>query len=247
MHACLSSRGFRGRMATVETHGSEGGREGDMNSSLEQYRMASRLSGMGGLSLIVAGCSVALWTSVHPWGTVAGPEVGGSGQWALSHTFHFLGGLFASLGLLGLVHRLGAANRLERAGFYTAFVGAVMFTGTGVITAFLWPIFAEHAPALTELNGPLFSPPHPVIGITAVLFSAGFIMLWIGLARRGVLSRGVVGLGVAGAAMLIPPPPPLSPVPWIVFPIGGILFGIGLVALGQAMRTGRTAEFAVEG
>ncbi|MBT8487474.1 MAG: hypothetical protein HKN72_16800 [Gemmatimonadetes bacterium] len=195
--------------------------------------MGDRLDSLYGASLMVAGVSVALWTSVHPWGTVVGPDVGGSTQWFVSHTFHFTGGLFASVGLLGLASRQAKADRLERVGFILAFLGAVMFTGTGIITAFLWPIFAAHAPALTELSGPIFSPPHPVIGITAFAFSAGFIVLLVALARQGLVPKVVAGLGCLGAAMLIPPPPPLSPVPWAFFPVGGVLFGIGLMGLGR--------------
>lgn len=201
--------------------------------------MIDRMNKLYGVSFLVAGCSVALWTSVHPWGTIAGPGVGGSTQWMISHTFHFLGGLFGAFGLLSLAPRQVGADRLERVGFIVAFVGTVMFTGTGIITAFVWPIFAEHAPALTELSGPIFTPPHPVIGATAVAFSAGFILLWIALARQGVLARAVAGPAVLGAVMLVPPPPPLSPVPWIVFPVGGVLFGFGLIGLGRAVLTGK--------
>lgn len=196
-----------------------------------------RLDSLYGASLVLAGVSVALWPAVHPWGTIVGPEVGGSTRWFISHTFHFTGGLFASIGLLGLASRQANADRLERVGFLVAFLGAVMFTGTGVITAFLWPIFATHAPALTELSGPLFSPPHPIIGITAVTFSVGFIVLIISLARQGLVPKAVAIVGCLGAAMLIPPPPPLSPVPWAFFPVGGVLFGVGLIALGRLVRS----------
>jgi hypothetical protein len=200
--------------------------------------VSDRLDRIYGLSLILAGAAVALWTTIHPWGTIAGPEVGGSARWAASHTFHFIGGFLGSLGLLGLVHRQPHVGRLERIGFIVAFLGAVMFTGTGIITAFVWPIMAEHAPVLTELSGPIFTPPHPVIGITAVMFSIGFAVLWIALARQGLLSRYVVVAAVAGALLLIPPPPPLSPVPWVVFPLGGVLFGVGMIALGRLISSG---------
>lgn len=192
------------------------------------------------VSFVLAGASIALWTMIHPWGTIAGPEVGGSTRWLVSHTFHFTGGLFASVGLLGLHGRLGRANRLEGLGFLIAFLGAVLFTGTGVITAFIWPIFAEHAPVLTELSGPIFTPPHPVIGITAVFFSIGFLLLWVALARQGVLAKAVAGAACLGALLLVPPPPPLSPIPWVVFPMGGILFGVGLVSLVPLVRSDST-------
>ena len=203
--------------------------------------MATRLESFYQLSFLIAGVSVALWTTVHPWGTIVGPEVGGSTRWLISHSFHFTGGLFAALGLLGLHKRLDGAPRLEGVGFVVAFLGAVMFTGTGIITAFVWPIFAEHAPVLTELEGPVFTPPHPVIGVTAVLFSVGFLLLWTSLARQGQLAKVVAGLASVGALLLVPPPPPLSPVPWIVFPVGGVLFGLGLASLAPIV-TGRRAE-----
>lgn len=203
--------------------------------------MSDRIGKLYGASFVLAGVSLALWATVHPWGTIAGPEVGGSTRWLISHTFHFTGGLFASIGLLGLHQRLTGGTRLEGVAFMTAFVGSLMFTGTGVITAFMWPIFAEHAPALTELTGPIFSPPHPVIGITAVLFSLGFLLLWVAFARQGTLAKGVAGAASLGALLLIPPPPPLSPVPWIILPIGGVLFGVGLVSLAPLIVRNRAA------
>lgn len=200
--------------------------------------VTARLEKLYGVSFVLAGTSVALWTTTHPWGTIVGPEVGGSTRWLISHTFHFTGGLFASLGLLGLHRRLGAASRLEGVGFVVAFLGSVMFTGTGIITAFLWPIFARHAPTLTELSGPIFTPPHPVIGITAILFSVGFLLLWVALARQGSLAKWLAGLASVGALLLVPPPPPLSPVPWVLFPVGGVLFGVGLLGLAPIVKSG---------
>jgi hypothetical protein len=204
--------------------------------------MSQRLGKLYEASFVLAGVSLALWATIHPWGTIVGPEVGGSTRWLISHTFHFTGGLFASIGLLGLHQRLAGATRLEGIGFMTAFVGAVMFTGTGVITAFVWPIFAEHAPALTERSGPIFTPPHPVIGITAVLFSVGFLLLWVALAREGTLAKSVAAAASLGALLLVPPPPPLSPVPWIILPIGGVLFGLGLVSLAPLIAGSREAR-----
>ncbi len=203
--------------------------------------MNNRLDTVYGVSLLIAGCSVALWPLVHPWGTIAGPEVGASSGWAVSHTFHFLGGFFASIGLLGLANRQSTAGKLERVGYFVAFAGTVMFTGTGIITAFVWPLLATNAPALVELSGPFFSPPHPVIGVTALAFSVGYILLGIALSRSGVIGKGATAALIVGALLLIPPPPPLSPVPWLVFPLGGLLMGGGIAAIGLAVRGGRAA------
>ena len=204
---------------------------------------ASSLGAASRVAMVLAGVSVALWTLTHPWGSVAGPEVGASGRWMMSHTFHFLGGFFASIGLIALAPRqFRDGSGFERIGFLVALVGSVLFTGTGIVTAFVWPLLATNAPALVELSGPFFSPPHPVIGITAVAFSLGYILLAVALARAGLIHRGVAVATVVGALLLIPPPPPLSPVPWAIFPLGGVLLGMGMVALGVAMRAPAVAE-----
>jgi hypothetical protein len=204
--------------------------------------MSDRLGTVYRTSFALAGVSLALWATIHPWGTIAGPEVGASTRWLISHTFHFISGICASIGLLGLHRLLAGGTRLESAGYMIAFVGSVMWTGTGVITAYIWPILAIHAPVLTELAGPIFTPPHPVIGITAVLFSLGFILLWVALARQKMLGKGVAVMACLGALLLVPPPPPLSPVPWLFFPIGGVLFGIGVASLAPLVARGRGAH-----
>ena len=201
--------------------------------------MTGNFNKIFGLSLVLAGSFIALWATSHPWGTIAGPEVGGSTQWAFSHTCHFLGGFFASIGLLGLLGRqFDGAGKLEQAGFFITFVGTLMYTATGVITAFIWPLLADHAPQMTELSGPIFSPPHPVIAITALAFSLGFSLLFIALARAGLLSKISAAIFVAGALLLVPPPPPLSQVPWVIFPIGGLVLGIGVIRIGTIVLTG---------
>jgi hypothetical protein len=186
---------------------------------------------------MLAGISVALWPLTHPWGSFAGAAIGQSGQWMLAHTFHFLAGGFGLVGLLGFVEReVATAERFERTSFVIAYAGTILFAGTGMFTAFLWPVIARNAPQLTELNGPFFSPPHPLILITTITYSLGHILFGVALARAGAMAvRGAVALGL-GALLLMLPPAPLSPLPWLVFPAGGVLFGIGLAALGLAMR-----------
>ncbi len=223
------------------------GLEGTPHFAPPGMMMTDRLNRAYGVSFLVAGCAAALWTLVHPWGTIAGPEVGGSTQWAVSHTFHFVAGFFASIGLLGLAQRQSGAGRLERVGYLTAFAGTVMFTGTGIVTAFIWPLLANNAPALVELSGPFFSPPHPVIGITALGFSVGYILFGVALANADVIPKGAAAILVIGALFLLPPPPPLSPVPWLLFPVGGLFVGIGFISIGLAIRSGRVERVAPSG
>lgn len=196
-----------------------------------------RVNSFCGLALVLSGVSVALWRLTHPWGSIAGAEIGRSGQWMVAHTFHFLAALFGLVGLLGLVEReVKMAGSLERVGFAVAFTGTILFAGTGVFTAFLWPVLAREAPQLTELHGPFYSPLHPLILVTAVTYSLGHILLGLALVRAGAIGLWVGGTLVVGAVLLLLPPPPLSPLPWLVFPIGGVAFGVGLAALGFAVR-----------
>jgi hypothetical protein len=190
-----------------------------------------------GVAMIVAGVSLALWTLVHPWGTFAGADIGQTQQWMVSHTFHFLAAAFGLIGLLGFAQRqFTVAGSLERAGFTLAFIGTIFFAGTGMFTAFLWPVIARGAPHLAELSGPFFTPPHPMIVITSLSYSIGHIVFGVALARAGVIEKWGAAALVLGGAMMLVPPAPLSPLPWIVFPLGGVVFGFGLASLRLAAR-----------
>lgn len=201
----------------------------------------ARIATLAAHAFRAAGACIALWTVLHPWDQLTGPEAARSGSWLASHTFHFLAGAFscAALPLALGARREWFADALGRISLAVAFVGSALFTGTGVFTAFLWPTLAEHSPMLVEASGPFFSPPHTLILITGLLFTFGYVFLAIALRRQRVLStpRAVV-LG-AGFLLLLVPPPPLAPVPWVTFVVAGLVAGAGLVALGGAvMRAG---------
>ena len=190
-----------------------------------------------GVAMILSGVSMALWTLVHPWGTLVGAEIGRTQQWMVSHTFHFLAATFGLIGLLGLAYRqFTVARPLERAAFTVAFIGTILFAGTGMFTAFLWPIIARNAPHMAELSGPFFTPPHPIVVLTTLTYAIGHMLLGIALARAGAIAGWGAAALVLGGAMMLVPPAPFSPMPWIVFPVGGVVFGIGLAALRLAAR-----------
>jgi hypothetical protein len=190
-----------------------------------------------GFMLMLAGVSVALWPVTHPWGTFVGPGVARTGQWVLAHTFHFLAGVFGLFGLLGLIDRqVRSAATFERLGFTVAFFGTILFASTGVFTAFVWPLLARDAPHLTEAHGPFFMPPHPVILVTSFAYSIGWALLATALMRAHVVRSWAAIVIVIGALLLLVPPAPVGPLPWVVFPIGGVLFGAGMVGLGRAVQ-----------
>lgn len=201
-----------------------------------------------GTAFILAGVSLALWPALHPWNQLAGAEVGQSTAWLLSHTFHFLAGFFALLGLAGLAARPRTApvSRLAVIAFAVAFTGAALFTATGVFTAFLWPTLAAHAPATVEITGPFFTPPHPLIGITSLVFCAGFALLAVALRREGTLSLAASATLASGALLLVIPPPPITPAPWFLIVAAGAVFGAGLALLGHELRRAPAAASAGE-
>lgn len=200
-----------------------------------------------GTAFVLAGASLALWPIVHPWDQIAGALPAQSTAWLISHTFHFLAGFFALVGLAGLAARpRTAATPLGAIAYAAAFAGAALFAATGVFTAFLWPTIAVHAPAMVEVSGPFFSPPHPLIGISTVLFCGGFLLLAAALRRSGVLSVPEGATLALGALLLVIPPSPITPAPWPLFIVAGVVFGAGLVQLGLAIRRGLAPAAAAE-
>ena len=192
---------------------------------------------VAGTAFILAGACVALWALTHPWGVLGGGDTGRSGRWIVSHTFHFLGAVLGLTGLMGFVHReVNSAGLMERTGFGIAFAGTILFAATGVFTAFFWPVLATHAPHLVAVDGPFLSPPHPVTVASRVLYSVGHAAFAVALMRERAIGRGGGVALVTGALLLMIPTEPLSMLPWLLFPLGGTLFGIGLAALGIAVR-----------
>jgi len=197
-------------------------------------------------AFMAAGVCLALWAALHPWNHLTGPQVGRSSQWIVAHTFHFLSGL----ALLGAIAGFAALRlRAARLGTVAAgvwFAGAALWTGTGMITAFVWPTLAAHAPQLTEANGPIFSPPHPLIVVTNLVFCAGMILTALAMARTGTLPLAAAASLAAGAVVLLVPPHPLGPAPWWLFVAGGVLGGIGTALLGPAVARLATSANAAD-
>lgn len=187
-------------------------------------------------SFALAGTCLALWGVLHPWDHVTGPQVGQSTQWIVAHSLHFVSGIALLWAISGLaVLRLPHASRFGTAAAAVWFLGAALWTGTGMITAFIWPTLARHAPQMTELNGPVFSPPHPVVVVTNLVFCLGAILTAAALLRAGAVRLAGAAMLALGAAILLVPPHPVGPEPWSVFVAGAVLTGFGTGALARAV------------
>lgn len=189
---------------------------------------------LSGLANIVGGIAIALFVIEHPWGHFVGAATVASPTWMLAHALHLVGASFALLGLVGL-YACQAAG-LGRAGlgaFLLAFVGTAFFVGTGLITAFVWPMLATVAPAAVDVGGAGFQPPAvAVFFLTAVLLVPGYLSFGTVSWRGGLLPRWALALWAIGGAVGMVPPVPLGPLPWVGLVAAGLLYGVGVVGLG---------------
>lgn len=191
-----------------------------MTSPIEQ-REAHRLSPTAlirwsGLLAIAAGVSTVLVPLVHP-------ESPQSAAWVPIHLLHFATLMAIQLVLVGILARqLQRAGRLGLIGFITAFVGTAMALLEGREHLFS-DDFGQGTPlGLWQL-------------ITAsFVFSIGYILLGVAVARAGVLPRGTgILLAVGGPVVAFSPPIGI----FAVIVVGHALFGLGLAWAGCALRT----------
>jgi len=188
-----------------------------------------------GVSCIVGGIFLAAFVLIHPWDQLLGAEIARTAQWRLAHTFHFAGAAFALLGLPGLFAQQRAAlGRIGVTGFALSFIGNAMFLGTGMITAFIWPMLAIYAPTCVAVGGPIFASPISAVAfvLTAVILVTGYLLFGIATLWIGVLPRMAILILVVGAILGMLPPHPAGPLPWWALVVGGVLYGAGLIWLG---------------
>lgn len=200
----------------------------------------------GDKALVLAGVAFALFMLLHPYDELAGVHGPDSAAWVPAHTFHFLGALLALFGLLEVRDRwLVGTSLAGKLAFGAAFAGTAMFVGTGMITAFLWPAIAEHAPSFVASHGPMFTDQLASGAITAtyIFLMVGYVSLSVVLRRLGILSTADTALLIAGVLLFSAPVEPLGPAPWILRLAGGIVFGAGLARLGLVLRSqGRSVD-----
>jgi len=195
---------------------------------------------LNAVACVLGGLFIAAFVLVHPWDQLLGAQVARTTPWRLAHTFHFLGAAFALLGLPGLYAQQRAAlGYWGLAGFVLSFLGNAMFLGTGMITAFIWPMLAVYAPDCVEVGGPIFSSPVSALAfaLTAIVLATGYLVFGTATLRARVLPRwGVVTL-VVGAILGMLPPHPAGPLPWWALVLGGVLYGAALIRLGVFLWT----------
>jgi hypothetical protein len=206
-------------------------------SGIEEWATSSALAASG-VALMLAGASFVAFMALHPFGELAGQRAALRVTWLPAHTFHFLGALLALFGLPGLYTRqMRRAGKLGLAGFVGAFAGTAMFVGTGMITAFVWPVIARYDPGFVAANGPLFRDTLTRLAIdgTYAVLAVGWVIFAVAMLRARVLPRPGALAVLIGVLLFSAPVAPVGPAPWIVRVIGAFVFGGGLAWLGWAL------------
>jgi hypothetical protein len=188
-----------------------------------------------GLDLMAAGIATALfWLLALPFETFAGPEVPQHALFAPGQWLHMIGAVLAVFGYTGLYLRLrDGSGWLGLVAYAIAVLGAMFFFADGAIALIVFPVLAEHAPALTEATGPMFTG--SVLGFY-ITFAAtnmiGIILLgWVAL-RSGHFPRLPALLFILGGILFnLPPNPALH----LLLVAGGVIYGVGAVGLGRVL------------
>ncbi len=191
-----------------------------------QHISPGALIRQSGLLAVGAGAYMVVLPFVHP-----SDEVGmRSAAWVPVHLLYFAALALMLLVLVGIFARqLQRAGWLGVAGFLVAFFGTAMMLLEG----------REH----------LFSPDFGVgtpLGLwelisASLIFSVGYVLLGIAIARAGVLPRGA-GILLAIGGPIVAFSPPIGVVSVLI--VGHALFGLGLVWSGYALWTGAEREKA---
>ena len=195
---------------------------------------------LSGLACIVGGICIAAFVLVHPWDQLVGSEIARTARWRAAHMLHFVGALFALFGLLGLYARqYDRLGPLGVTGFVLSFIGNAMFLGTGMITAFIWPMLAVHAPSAVELGGAIFHAPVSALAfvLTAIFMIAGYMLFGIAMLKAGVFPRWSILTLMAGSVLGMLPPHPATAFPWAGLVLGGVLYGAAMCWLGFILCT----------
>ena len=158
-------------------------------------------------------------------------------NWGWINSLGVIGALAGLLGQAGIyVAQLANPNWPAIAGFYIATMGTTLLIGTMLWETVLWPILVKHEESLLDFSGPIYTSKSvlPFFVTAGLIYSAGYILVGIGIVQAGVLPQATGYLLAIGA-----PTFGLGSMfgKYQVYPrsVGITLMGAGLIWLGLNM------------
>jgi hypothetical protein len=113
-------------------------------------------------------------------------------NWTWINTLGILGAMSGLLGQAGIyVHQMENSNLYASSGFYIAAAGTTFLIATMVWETVLWPILVKYERSLLDFQGPIYSSKIflPFFITAGLIYSAGMILVGIGIVQAGVLPR----------------------------------------------------------
>ena len=160
-------------------------------------------------------------------------------HWGLVNILGVAGSILGLIGLVGIyIQNAEATQTAGMVGFLLAFIGTVLLTAALVWDTVIWPILVGHDASLLDFNGPIYASRTfvPFFIIAGIIYSLGYLILGITLARSGVnpfwgslmiaFGAPLFGLGAMFGKLQVYPRT-----------IGVTLFCIGLIWFGSMMRS----------
>ncbi len=153
---------------------------------------------------------------------------------------NILGVSGAVLGLLGqagiLVYHLPGVGWLGLIGYFVASAGTALMTAPLVWDTILWPILDAQDTGLLDFDGPIYRSKTfiPFFVIAGLIYSAGYIMVGVGIANVGILPE-TGGILIAVGTPLYGMGAMFGKAQVIVRSVGVALLSGGLIWLGLAM------------
>ena len=123
-------------------------------------------------------------------------------NWTWINSLGVLGALFGLLGQAGIYYlQLGSNTAPSSIGFYISVAGTTLLIGTMLWETILWPILIRHDRHLLAFQGPIYTSKtvFPFFVIAGLIYSAGYILVGIGIIRVEILPRLIGYLLAIGA------------------------------------------------
>ena len=158
-------------------------------------------------------------------------------NWQWINALGVLGALAGLLGQAGIyIIQLPNSNWFAGIGYYVAALGTALLVGTMLWDTILWPILVKHDASLLDFQGPIYSSKIflPFFIASGLIYSAGFILVGIGIVQLNILPVAAGYLIAIGAPLF-----GLGAMfgKFQIYPrsVGVTLMAVGLIWLGLAM------------